>query len=372
MTDFISACAWLLRFDQSHLSGQTLKSFKIIDADLAVHDWPPILSGSPDLPDARMVAAAIAEVDEYSEKYIDDPLEFPEVLVRLARHYLRTGKPQEALTSLSRAYQLYTGLMEKPVDSSVDISYLQAVVAWMIGLVCVQLRNSRMAYPYWAESFAAFVTIAKNLNGNYAEPQVQFCGEQLEAMQTALICLPETAFNWLDLKDQRWLDKFGGKKRMDASSQRIKEILANRLEEQDMAGVYAELENFRRIATESVRSLNPTLVYAEADALLACGLFLLWMGNIEKARSSLNEAVIKYLPDTHPRCIAYWLAGIAFWEPPVRKTEAISNWQSAIHGFKKLEYQANYEHLRSARDWYRKHRFFMERALEKRIDENFG
>ena len=112
MTDFISACAWLLRFDQSHLSGQTLKSFKIIDADLAVHDWPPILSGSPDLPDARMVAAAIAEVDEYSEKYIDDPLEFPEVLVRLARHYLRTGKPQEALTSLSMAYQLYTRLIE--------------------------------------------------------------------------------------------------------------------------------------------------------------------------------------------------------------------------------------------------------------------
>ena len=371
MTDFDLACAWLLRFEQSHLSAQTLKSFKIIDADLALHAWPPVLPGSPDLPDAAQLASAIAEVNLYSEKYIDDPLEFPEALVRLARHELRKGEPQEALTILSRAYQVYTGLMDKPVDSTTDIAYLQAVVAWMIGLVCVQLRNTRMAYLYWIEAWQVFGGIAKNLNGAYKDEQVQFCSEQLAFMQTALVCLPETVYTWLELKEHRWIDKFGGYERMDASTRRIKEILADQLELQNMAGVYAELDNFRRIATESVRSLNPALVYAEADALLACGLFLLWMGNIEKARSSLNEAVIKYLPGTHPRCIAYWLAGIAYWEPPVKKTEAISNWQSAIHGFKKLEYQANYAHLRTARDWYRQHRFFMERALEKKINENF-
>lgn len=372
MTDFNSACGWLLQFEDSHLSFFGKAMIEIIEADLGVKTWTQLPQWPQDTPQPIDIEGKIQRYEDFTENFSQDPLEFPEAMVRLAYYYLRKENPGEALSVLERAEKAYQALSKGDIAEIVNLKFMLAVVDWLKGCTALRMFNTRMAYKYWEASIFSFGEIAKNEDSQYSTDEAAFCGVQLKNMLVDLICLPEEAFSWLDSNKYGWVESFGGENRLNEPTRQLKDVLEELLGKSDLTGINAELQNFRQVSMESVYSLNPALNYGEADALLVTGMWLLSMGNVDQARKAIDQASSKFLPDTHPRAISYWLLGIAYWRRPVKKTEAVKYWQWAIQVFKKLQYQADMSRKEEARNWYRSQIVFMRCALEKKITEEFS
>lgn len=369
MWDFNTVSNWLLRFEESHLSSASLEKFQVIDTDLNPCGWQQLPNALPD----EEVEKAVVSLIEFLEHYTADPLEIPEAYARLARYYMRTDNPDEALASLMKAEQGYQKLSARSEHAKQHFFYPLAVLAWLNGMAAKAMFNTRLATLLWKSALQAFEEIALNSHNQYPIEMAAFCGDKVKWMQVHLLNLPEIAyFDWQDAEESRqWVKRFGGGSHFTDPAKKLNRMLMERLEARDYAAVYMGLERLRGLSQDSLISMDSNLLYGRGDALLSSGMYLLWMGNVEEARKYLTAAATKYLPDTHPRYVARWILGIAYWMPPVQKNAAVDNWQWAIQGFNRLKYEANSKLIKSAYEWYGEQRRRMQLALEVKQVEEF-
>lgn len=349
MTDFNQAANWLYAFDGTNLSSQAQAMMLFIEADLGKSGWqaaPKWPSSSAGTGSPANVEQATAQFKAYTTKS-SDPMEYPEALVLLARYYFnKGGMAEEALAMLNEADIAYKKI---PLPD-----FLRAVVSWLKGCAARQAGDTYLAHIHCQAAIAGFEEIraTAKTGGRFLPAYGVFCDEKLQEMKLALHLFPEEAYTWMDEVILPWSKEFGGGNHMNKPTEELKAVLLSRYLEDDYRGVYADMEKFCRISKESVYSLNKEKIYCEADALVFMAMLLFWMGNTKEARNKLCAALDKYIPDTHPEAVVYWMMGLMYMFPPNDKRKVVDFCQRSIHTFKRVKFLANAKRNQDAYSWY--------------------
>ena len=351
MPDFYQVCKWLNQFQDTHLSPKTQAMMGGIDAHLG-----PQAGGSSSAP--LDVDAAVRQYVAQLEKS-SDPKEFPEGMVRLARYYYsKGGSSIAALDILEQAASVY----RKLPGSEFNL----AILEWLQGLAQLQQYDTQMAHFHWKKAVYTFAEVIRisSLEGEYPPEVGDFCEEKQGMLWLEILQLPEEAFGWLDDEQLPWIIGYGGGNHMNLPTKQLKDVLLQRQLKNNFRAVYGDLDKLHKISKETVHSLKSGLIYGEADALTASGMLLFWMGNVPEARVKFYAAMDIYLPDTHPDAVVNWLLGLLYLYQPNDKRKAVACCQRAIHGFKRVQFNADVKHDRAARDWYTQKIDQLQKTLE--------
>jgi tetratricopeptide (TPR) repeat protein len=225
------------------------------------------------------------------------------------------------------------------------------VAEWLAGMAAWKQMNNNVAYAHWVNARENFTQLAEFYRRRRAGEQSRWYLSCLEEIRVEMAKTAEEAYSWLDAIDHYPMDK------------QIK-IVVQKMEEYLREGKYASANELMENLTK-ISSATPD-VLEKPQILAACGLASFQMHLLAVAEDQLEEAVHRFLPDSHRQAAGRWILGAVQWQMKGGKEKAQNNWRRALDAFERLETAADYHHAKMVLAWYQRMIPSMKTAMQEK------
>jgi tetratricopeptide (TPR) repeat protein len=334
MISFDEALGWLNRFDVTHVVGALMEArLREIGNPALPLDSLKELAG-----DALLTARASPDLRMA-----------PEVMLRIAQAFYKRGDLPTAETHAQNAAAIYRGLVETHREATA--LYLLSIIQSAMSYKNDQAGQNRLA------AINKFSQMANDPLYGSAGDAYDWYIAVLGRINVEQVAFFDTASGWLTLFDDK-------PTRLQASSQALRDQVVAAVRAVNYPLARSRINLLISVSTSS----DDRLELPEALVVAAKAEFD--MGNPEKARELLREAISKYRPSSHAQAVSRWLLGCVTWQLPGGKADGLQNWRQAIATFQELANRADKKNDQDQRGWYMLRSAEMQAALEQRLADS--
>ena len=284
----------------------------------------------------------IKEVFGHSQVLVN-PWGYAEFLLNLAVFEFEHGRFKVSHEHILTALRIY------PPES-----HRQAIALWILGWVEWVRSDPYKAYSHWMQVRQIYLVLHQQSLEQRQMAYVAFYLDCLKEINIEMFSRMEELYSCLNAHEPSHL--------ADAAKSLVNVLRLVALEGNSKK-VYQQVGLLQKVAQGSED-------YLEAiEILVECGLALYQVKNFSNAGSTLRRAAAGFPPGSHRQAVARWMAGIAQWQVPSERDNAINNWQQSIKDFEELEKKAGRSRNLDRAAWYAERIDVMKLALAQKINQ---
>jgi tetratricopeptide (TPR) repeat protein len=282
----------------------------------------------------------IDDAVEYSQS-LSNPWSFGEFLVNLAVLEFENSRYKSAHEHILKALNIF------PPES-----HRTAVSLWILGWVEWARSDPYAAYSHWMKARQIYLDLHQQSLEQRQTTRTTFFLECLKEVNIEMVSRVEELYTWLNAHEPSHLSE---------SSR----SLVNGLMQAALIGnskkVYQQVTLVEKVGHASEDYLEGI------ELMVECGMALYQIRNYLTAANTFRQAAAGFPPGSHRQAVARWMAGLAQWQVPSERNNAINNWQQSIKDFVELKQQASRNRNSDRAAWYEERIEVMRLALVQKI-----
>ena len=283
------------------------------------------------------------EIDEAIERsrLLPNPWGYAEFLVNMAVLEYEYRRYKSANEHILTALNVY------PPES-----HRAAVSLWILGWVEWARSDPYAAYSHWMQARQIYLDLHQQSLEQRQAARITFYLDCLKEINVEMVYRMEELYTWLNAQEPSHLSGTSGS-------------LVNLLMQSALKGnskvVYQQATLLQKVAQGSTDYLEAAEINVE------CGMAMFQIKNYSNAATTLRQAAAGFPPGSHRQAVVRWMAGLAQWQVPSERYNAINNWEQSIKDFEGLEQQALQSRNSDRAAWYEERIKVMKLALAQKI-----